>query len=105
MYPEIERRLHGRQLSHIIGFVEVLGRARIACIVLDISDGGALIELRESVHIPPAFGLYIGPSNAPIACRVEHARGYQVGVSFQPQDGIVGAAAKRSIRNAIALLG
>lgn len=94
-----EQRKFGRRAVAMRATVEVLGRPHIACVIRNLSEGGALIELIDKAELPRSFGLLLHNSNAIIECALTHRTGNACGVAFKPQDGIVGAAVKRAIRN------
>ena len=94
-----EQRKHGRRAVAMRATIEVLGRSHHSCIIYNLSEGGALFELTDKAELPRNFGLRLHNSNATIDCGLTHRTGSAYGVSFKPQDGIVGAAVKRAIRN------
>ncbi|MEQ1697411.1 MAG: PilZ domain-containing protein [Hyphomicrobiaceae bacterium] len=94
-----DQRKYGRRAVAMRATIEVLGRSHISCIIHNLSDGGALIELIDKAVLPRSFGLRLHNSNATIDCELTHRTGTAFGVAFKPQDGIVGAAVKRAIRN------
>ena len=94
-----EQRKFGRRAVAVRATIEVLGRPHIACFIRNLSNGGALVELIDKVELPRSFGLMLHNSNATIECELTHRTGNACGVAFKPQNGIVGAAVKRAIRN------
>ena len=94
-----EQRKFRRRAVAMRATIEVLGRPHIACNIRNLSEGGALIELIDRAELPHSFGLLLHNSNATIECELTHRTGNACGVAFKPQDGIVGAAVKRAIRN------
>lgn len=95
----IEQRKFGRRSVALHAIVEVLGRSHLPCVVRNLSEGGALIELIDRAELPASFGLRLPNSNATIPCDRTHKTGNAYGITFRQQDGIVGAAIKRAIRN------
>lgn len=95
-----EQRKFGRRAVALHAVVEVQGRAHAGCVVRNLSDGGALIELTDKKEVPREFGLRLANSNSLIECQLVHTNGNNLGIKFKSQDGPRGAAAKRAIRNA-----
>jgi hypothetical protein len=94
-----DQRKYGRRAVAMRATVEILGRSHLACIIRNLSEGGALFELIEKAELPRNFGLRLYNSNATIECELTHRTGKACGVAFKSQDGIVGAAVRRAIRN------
>lgn len=101
---ENDQRKFGRRAVAIHATVEVLGRPHFPCLVRNLSEGGALIELIDRADLPPLFGLRLQNSNASIECERTHRTGTAYGVAFKPQVGVVGAAVKRAIRNTLLVM-
>lgn len=80
--PSKERRAFGRILTRQHAWVCSPGRPRIACVVTDISVGGARLEFSEERWLPYGFLLVIEPSNFSSWCEIRHQRGTIVGVEF-----------------------
>ena len=99
-----DQRKFSRRALAMRASVEVLGRPTLACTILNLSEGGALIELIDRAPLPRYFGLRLHNSNALIDCERTHMTGTAHGITFKPQDGIVGAAVKRAIRNTLEAL-
>ena len=76
-----EKRQFGRRQAFVNAWLVVRGRAPVACTVVNISEGGALIELREHVVLPYAFILRFD-SGAEMSCEVRHQHEQRVGVEF-----------------------
>lgn len=98
---ENDKRKFGRRAVAIHATVEVLGRPHFPCLIRNLSEGGALLELIDRTNLPPTFGLRLQNSNATIECELTHRTGSAYGVAFKPQSGVVGAAVKRAIRNTL----
>lgn len=95
-----DKRRFGRRALAMQATIEILGRGRISCIIHNISPGGAFIELIGKVApLPREFGLCLANSNVVIKCQIAHSDGATYGITFLPQVGIEGAAAKRAIKN------
>lgn len=95
-----EQRKFGRRAVALHAVIEVQGRSHAGCVIRNVSDGGALIELIDKKEMPRDFGLRLGNSNSLIECQIVHANGNSFGIVFKAQDGPGGAAAKRAIRGA-----
>lgn len=95
-----DRRQFGRRAATIHAFIEMAGRPGVNCIIRDISEGGALIELFDSFELPKTFGLRLPQSNILVDCELVRATGpssNRFGVAFRPQNS---AVARRALRNA-----
>lgn len=77
-----EKRQFGRRQTHIRGWIKVAGRPQVACIVRDLSDGGALLELYEESWLPFAFRLTSEDKQIDRHCEIRHQRGIHIGVQF-----------------------
>lgn len=82
------------------GFVEVLGRSRVPCLVRNLTATGASLELLERAHLLPTIGLRIANSHRVLECDVTNVDRAKVNVVFKHADGLEGAAIKRAIRTA-----
>jgi hypothetical protein len=77
-----ERRAFGRRPTHIHGMVYTRGFRPIRCIVTDISEGGARLELSEAFRLPPNFRLMWEGSGMETMCEVRHQSDAMVGAMF-----------------------
>lgn len=77
-----DRRQFGRRQTNLHGWITVPGRPRLACTILDISVGGALIGLRMPSWLPYNFQLTIEATKFVSWCEVRHQRADAVGVRF-----------------------
>ena len=65
-----------------IGAVQIDGApAPVECLVWDISDRGAMIEV-ESLDVPDTFTLSVGKYLRPRLCSVVRREGRRLGVTF-----------------------
>lgn len=80
--PE-DRRQFGRLRVRYHGWVQVPGRPRIACVVQNLSVGGALLEIQEGAFVPECFTLTIGAINFTAVCDVRHKDGRYLGAEFR----------------------
>jgi hypothetical protein len=55
----------------------------ISCIVRNLSEGGACLEMATTVGIPPKFSLTLESTSRP--CRVIWRTATKLGVSFKPE--------------------
>jgi hypothetical protein len=76
-----ERRAFGRRETAIDANVRI-GHRNYACIIRDISEGGALLEFSEPVDLPSRIWLSWAQSNGEIVCEPRHTRGCRIGVQF-----------------------
>ena len=79
-----EKRQFGRRQAFVNAWLHLRGRAPVPCTVVNISEGGALIDLRELVALPYAFILRFD-SGTEMACEIRHQRDHRVGVEFVVQ--------------------
>jgi hypothetical protein len=81
-------RQFGRRWSNVHGWIHVDGRPRAACLVRNVSEGGALIEIDPSAGlIPDQFTLVIQPLQIEIGCEIRHQRHGSLGIRFTGADG------------------
>lgn len=82
--PRPERRLSPRRNCAIAAeLVFDQGRRIVPCIIRNVSETGAKLELRSMVGIPQSFILR-GASFQPQRCRVAWRALKEMGVEFQP---------------------
>lgn len=77
-----EKRQFGRRQTAIRGWVKVAGRPPVACIVRDVSEGGALIELESDTWLPFSFRLTTEDRQIDRTCEIRHQRANRIGVEF-----------------------
>lgn len=77
-----ERRAFGRKRTHIHAIVYTRGFRPIRCVVADISQGGAKLELAEAFRLPPNFRLVWEGSGMESMCEVRHQSEATVGAMF-----------------------
>ena len=87
-----DRRQSQRTDVRISAHVKVLGRARIPCIVRNISSTGALVEFYAAIALPQSFRLDIDDDLFEAHCDVRHQHGRLYGVQFT--SNLQGALAK-----------
>ena len=78
--------------------VEVLGRPPTGCIVRDVSDTGAGIELIDQPFVPKHFVLRFDTLGAAIRCETVRVTSGIVGIKFLFGNDAASLAARRVIR-------
>jgi hypothetical protein len=58
------------------------GSSSLSCIVRDLSDGGAKLELESSLGVPASFSVYLNLGGDPIECAVTWRHEKAIGVRF-----------------------
>ncbi len=92
--PAIERRQFGRRESSLHGWIVAEGRPRIACVVRNVSDGGALLELPVPKGLPFHFSLVIDCKGFQALCEVRHQSDQRMGIQFVRFDKMIEPIAK-----------
>jgi PilZ domain-containing protein len=64
------------------GTIELKGGGRVECILRNVSNTGAAIEVETPLGIPEHFNLLAGGSSRP--CRVVWRKQKRIGVTFDP---------------------
>jgi hypothetical protein len=78
----LEKRLSPRRNTMIIAtIVYDNGRSRIDCVIRNLSDGGAKLEVPTVRGIPASFDLLV-PRHRPQRCRVAWRALKELGVQF-----------------------
>ena len=78
----VERRHFGRRVSCLHGWLVMEGRARIACVVRNVSNGGALLECPVPKVLPFRFQLVIDCKGFEATCELRHKGETWMGVQF-----------------------
>ncbi len=79
-----ERRHHQRRRTLKAGQIVFNQRfSVITCTVRNLSDGGACIEVANSVGIPDDFDLTIEPEHVNRSCHVAWRSEHRIGVAFR----------------------
>ncbi|MDO8361022.1 MAG: PilZ domain-containing protein [Devosia sp.] len=79
----LEKRLAPRR--HTMIFATIVfdsGRTRVDCVIRNLSDGGARLEVATVKNIPQSFDLLV-PRHRPHHCRVAWRALKELGVEFQ----------------------
>ena len=77
-----EKREFGRRITSLGGWVKVKGRPALACRVVDLSEGGALLRFHAPTPLPRRFTLKIDTGSIEHLCETRHDDGLSVGVQF-----------------------
>ena len=77
-----DRRFAQRENVRLNAHVKVLGRARIPCVVHNISSTGAMVELGIDLALPETFRLDIDGDLFEATCEVRHRDGRRYGLLF-----------------------
>jgi hypothetical protein len=78
----LEKRLAPRRNTMIEAkIVFEGGRQRVDCVIRNLSDGGAKLEVGKVIGIPATFDL-VAPGHRPHACRVVWRSLKELGVQF-----------------------
>jgi PilZ domain len=78
----IERRQFGRRKTSIHGLISARGRPDVPCVMRDVSDGGALLEVPHPQWCPSRFRLVIEANGFETECEIVHRTATAVGVRF-----------------------
>jgi hypothetical protein len=78
----VERRQFGRRNTCLHGWMMLEGRPRIACLVRNVSEGGALLECEVPKVMPYRLGLIIDCKGFEAWCELRHQTERWVGVRF-----------------------
>jgi len=82
VHNRLEQRLSPRRNTMIPATIAFNGgRARVQCIIRNISDTGAKLEVKGVGQVPAAFDLLV-PEHSPQPCRVVWRAMREMGVSF-----------------------
>lgn len=77
-----DRREFGRRRTQQLAWLEIAGRQRIACTVVNLSANGALLELPYPGPLPAELTLTIEALGFTTRCETRHMSGQRVGVQF-----------------------
>jgi len=80
--PASDRRQFGRRNTCLHGWMSIEGRPRIACLVRNVSEGGALLECDVPKVMPYRFGLIIECKGFEAWCETRHQKERWIGVRF-----------------------
>ena len=77
-----ERRQFGRRKTNTRAWIRLDTGVRFSCIVRDISEGGALLEVEPGTVLPDTFEVRIESEDLRAVCHVRHRTRRGVGVFF-----------------------
>ena len=78
----LEKRLSPRRHTMIVATIVFDGgRTRLDCVIRNLSDGGAKLEVPTVKNIPQSFDLMV-PRHRPHHCRVAWRALKEIGVQF-----------------------
>jgi PilZ domain len=75
-----DRREFGRRECALPGQIKIPLRQALSCMLLNVSSGGALLDVDTFEFVPARFKLKVG--NFESVCHVRHRDGRHVGVEF-----------------------
>ena len=78
----VDRRQFGRRKTCLHGWVSIDGRPKIACLVRNVSEGGALLEFDVPKVMPFRFKLVIDCKGFEAWCEQRHSSDSWMGVQF-----------------------
>ena len=77
-----ERRHFGRRQTCVHGIISARGRSAIPCVMRDVSEGGALLEVDRPEWLPSRFRLIVEANGFNVECEIAHRTDNAVGVRF-----------------------
>lgn len=77
-----ERRQFGRRLTHVHAVILARGRPAEPCVMRDVSEGGALLEVRYPRLLPSRFRLVAEAVGFEADCEIAHRSHDTAGVRF-----------------------
>lgn len=78
----VERRQFGRRQTYVHARIHPRGRPSLPCIMRDVSEGGALLQVAHPQWLPKRFRLIIEADGTETDCEVVHRTEDAVGVRF-----------------------
>ncbi len=95
-----DRRQFGRRATVRHAWIIAGAQRRIACVIRNVSEGGALLELDGVATLPGRFSLDIEGSGLIVACEARHRGQVSLGVLFlEPGAGAQLLALGHGIQN------
>jgi hypothetical protein len=77
-----ERRQFGRRQTYMHARISARGRPSVPCIMRDVSDGGALLEVSYPQWLPSRFRLTLEANGFTADCEIVRRTDGAVGVRF-----------------------
>lgn len=78
----VEQRAFGRRATQDHAVVRIAGRPPLRCMIVNISEGGALLDFGGEVWLPFQFRLIWEGTKREEDCETRHQNGGRVGVMF-----------------------
>ena len=78
----IEKRRFGRRDTFKRSTILLADESHLPCVVVNISQGGALIQIDEPARLDDRFHLLIPEDDLLVACRIAHRTNGKVGVAY-----------------------
>ena len=78
----VERRQFGRRRTNVQGLISLRGRIAMGCIVRNLSQGGALLEVTRPEFLPGRFRLLLEAASFETDCEVVRRSPNGIGVRF-----------------------
>ena len=78
----LDRRGYPRFEAWKSGFVEVKSKTRIACLIENVSENGALLRFASATAMPRRFLLIVPDDDLTFRCELVRTDGNSVGVKF-----------------------
>lgn len=81
-----ERRTFGRRRAVWHAWIIPSSLQRLPCCIRNVSDRGALLELKVPEWLPATFDLFVDGPNMQFTCDLTHRGKHGVGVAFRDAD-------------------
>ena len=81
-----ERRSFGRRRAVWHAWIIPSSLQRLPCCIRNVSDRGALLELKVPEWLPASFDLFVDGPNLQLTCDLTHRGKHGVGVAFRDAD-------------------
>lgn len=86
-----EKRQFGRRRTQLHGVIHVAGRPPLPCVIMNISEHGALLVCEQAIWLPFRFRLVVETERKEYECEVRHQTGNGTGVFFISSQALAGA--------------
>jgi hypothetical protein len=78
----VERRQFGRRRSRLHALIATRGRPPVPCVICDVSDGGAFVEVANPQWLPSRFLIRLVMNGSESECEITRRTAAGVGVSL-----------------------
>lgn len=78
----MDRRQFGRRHAHVHAVIAARGRPVVPCVMRDVSEGGALLEVAHPEWLPSRFRLVVEAYRLEVDCEIMRRTETAVGVRF-----------------------